>query len=96
MVTSEEKLDNLVEGMSEVLIDLAVVKQRVDSMDGTLQTRAEALKNIYDFMQKTDTRLVKLETCMEQEARVKSWFAPYVLAVFSSLVGYLVFHFMGR
>jgi hypothetical protein len=96
MATSEEKLDNLVEGMTEGLIDLAVLTERVNSIDNTLQTRAEALRNIYDFMQKTDSRLIKLEACAENEAKVKSWFAPYVLAVFSSMVGYLVFHFLGR
>ena len=96
MVTSDEKIDDLVESVHHMMIDLEVLRTRVDHMSGTLDDRAKALCNIYDYMQKTDARLLKLETNREDEAVMKSWFAPYILAVFSSVISYLVFHFVGR
>ncbi len=96
MVISDEKFDDLMESVHHMMIDLGVLKTRVDHIDLTLQDRAGALCNIYNYMQKTDERLLKLETNKEDEAIMRSWFAPYALAVFSSVVSYLVFHFVGR
>ncbi len=95
MVASDEKLDLLVETMHKIDKDLEILKVRTDSIDKTLQTRATALRNIYDFMHNTDQRLLKIETMREDNAVVKSHFAPYILAVFSSIVSYIVYHWVG-
>ena len=95
MVSNDEKLDILVEDIQKIVIDMEVLKTRVDSIDVSMQKRADAMCNIYDYMQKTDERLIKLETNHQDEALMRSWFAPYILAVFSSIASYLVFHFIG-
>jgi hypothetical protein len=95
-MVDSDKLDEMVNSIHRIETSLKVLETRMDSVDKTLASRAEALANIYTFMQKTSARLIKIETNKEDEAIVRSWFAPYVIAVFSSVVSYLVLHFWGK
>lgn len=96
MVDCDEKIDDLVDSVHRIETGLKVLETRVDSIDKTLQHRAEALTNIYMFMQNTESRLIKIETNREGEAAVRSWFAPYIIAVFSSVVSFAILHFWGK
>ena len=94
-MVNSDKIDEMADSIHHIETSLKVLEMRMDSVDKTLCSRAEALANIYNFMQDTTTRLVKIETANKEVASMRSWFAPYLVAIFCSFVSYMVLHFWG-
>ena len=84
MVSSDDKLDALQDSLINVSFALESIKQRMDSVDEILERRQESLNNIYDFMQKTDVRLTKIEAYSSASGHLWSKMAPFMAVLFGA------------
>jgi chromosome segregation ATPase len=87
MVSSDERMDALVDGVNRLSLVVESLKVRMDSVESVLATRTTAIQRVYDYMQDTNERLAKIEACTAAQDRVWSKYAPFITAIFTMLVG---------
>jgi hypothetical protein len=81
-----------------MVIDTQVLLNRVESIESTLNQRGEAIRNIYDFMQKTNDRLTQIEACTSASNHLWSRMLPFLVVLFTlglSIGGAVLFHVYG-
>jgi hypothetical protein len=85
-LTSDEKLDALQDSLIEVSYGVQAVNTRLDVMEATMEKRQESINNVYAFMQATDVRLTKIETCSGTTSQIWSRLTPFLSVLFGSFV----------
>lgn len=97
-MVSEEKLEDLCAEVQTMVIDTQVLLNRVETLESILQQRGEAIKNIYDFMQKTNERLTQIEASTAASNNLWVRALPFLVVIFTmalGAIGAVLFHVYG-
>ena len=84
MVTSDEKLDALQDSIIGLTFSVDALGKRLDGVDDILCKRQEAITNIYNHMQTTNERLVKIEACSSASNQLWIRIAPFMSVLFGA------------
>jgi len=98
VITSDEKLDALRDSIISLTFTMESIKMRIDSVEDTLCKRQESINNIYDFMQKTDVRLTKIESYSSAANQMWVKMTPFLAVLLGAAVasaGTVMIHIFG-